>query len=101
MFGDAGEPAPTGPKPRKPRMVTLRVKVTAADRKTAERLAKMRTLQGIEAMLGELVADIATAYERPGSWEAGRVWDWLDSHYPPTHFLRLERDGKEAKNAPL
>lgn len=76
------------------RTVTLRV--SAADWQAAEKLARQRTLQGLEAMLGELVADLATAYERPGSWEAGRVWDWLDSHYDLPQFLRLERGEDES-----
>lgn len=72
------------------RTVTLRV--SAADWRAAQRLARMRTLGSLEAMLGELVADLATAHEWPGSWEAGRVWDWLDSHYDLPQFLRLERE---------
>jgi hypothetical protein len=75
--------------------VELRLQVAAADRDAAEKLARLRTLQGLEAMLADLVADIATAYERPGSWEAGRIWDWLDCRYDPPQFLRLERGGKE------
>jgi hypothetical protein len=67
------------------------LKVAAADAQAAEKLAQLRTLQGLEAMLGDLVADIATAYERPGSWEAGRIWDWLDCRYDLPQFLRLER----------
>lgn len=72
---------PVGEKRPKGRAVTLRLKVAAADAQAAEKLARLRTLQGLEAMLGDLVADIATAYERPGSWEAGRIWEWLDSRY--------------------
>lgn len=72
--------------------VELRLKVAAADRDAAEKLARLRTLQGLEAMLGDLVADIATAYERPGSWEAGRIWEWLDCRYDLPQFLRLERE---------
>jgi hypothetical protein len=82
-------------KPGEPARITLRVTMTAEDRDAAEKLARLRTLQGLEAMLGDLVADIATAYERPGSWEAGRIWDWLDCRYDLPQFLRLERDGKE------
>lgn len=71
---------------------TVVLRVSAADWKAAQALARMRTLGTLEEMLSALVADVATAYERPGSWEAGRVWDWLDSHYEPVHFLRLAKE---------
>jgi hypothetical protein len=77
-----------------PGRIAVRVEMAAADRDAAEKLARMRTLQGLDALLADLVADIATAYERPGSWEAGRIWDWLDCRYDSPQFLRLERDEK-------
>ena len=71
---------------------TVILKVSATDWRAAQRLARMRTLGSLEEMLSALVADMATAHERPGSWEAGRVWDWLDCHYELPHFLRLTKE---------
>lgn len=70
--------------------------VKAADWRAAEKLSQMRTLQGLEATLSDLVADMAVAHECPGSWEAGRIWDWLDSHYELPQFLRIVREEGEA-----
>ena len=81
------------PRPRKPRRMALRVVVACADRRVAERMAQARTLGGLEELLAELVSDIVTAQERPGSWEAERVNAWVDSHYPPPSWIRRERSG--------
>ena len=80
----------------KKRLRTVKLHVSAVDLRSAQRLARMRTLGSLEEMLAALVADVATAYERPGSWEAGRVWDWLDSHYELPQFLRLTKEAHHA-----
>jgi hypothetical protein len=54
----------------------------------AERLSRSRCLQGLAATLGNLAADLAECHRRPGSWEASRVTDWLESHYPPVETLK-------------
>jgi hypothetical protein len=82
---------PTRPKPRRPRRITLWVVVPCSTRRTAEKLAQERTLAGLEDLLAEFASDVATAAERPGSWEAERVWAWIDSHYPPPSWIRQER----------
>jgi hypothetical protein len=82
----------TSRKKKGARTVTLQV--SAADWRAAQRLARMRTLGSLEEMLSALVADVATAHERPGSWEAGRVWDWLDSHYEAPQFLRFTKEAR-------
>jgi hypothetical protein len=82
---------PSGEKGRK-----VILQVCAEDWQAAEALARMRTLGSLEEMLSALVADMATAHERPGSWEAGRVWDWLDSHYEPPQFLRITKEDRRA-----
>lgn len=74
----------------------VKLQVSAEDWRAAEELARMRTLGTLEEMLGALVADMATAHERPGSWEAGRIWDWLDSHYEPPQFLRVAKEDRRA-----
>jgi hypothetical protein len=86
-------PAPTRPKLRRPRRITLWVVVPCSERRTAEKLAQERTLSGLEDVLAEFVSDLVTAVERPGSWEADRVFVWLDSHYPPPSWIRQERAG--------
>jgi hypothetical protein len=78
----------------KKRPRTVKLQVSAADWRAAQRLARMRTLGSLEEMLSALVADMATAHERPGSWEAGRIWDWLDSHYEAPQFLRLAKEAR-------
>ncbi len=85
--------AAPAPRPRNPRRMALRVMVACADRRAAERMAQARTLGGLEDLLAELVSDIVTAQERPGSWEAERVNAWVDSHYPPPSWIRRERAG--------
>jgi hypothetical protein len=80
----------------KKRLRTVTLQVSAKDWRAAQRLARMRTLGSLEEMLSALVADVATAYERPGSWEAGRVWDWLDSRYELPQFLRITKEDRRA-----
>jgi hypothetical protein len=85
--------APTRPKLRRPRRITLWVVVPFSERRTAEKLAQERTLSGLEDVLAEFVSDLVTAVERPGSGEAERVFAWLDSHYPPPSWIQQERAG--------
>lgn len=54
----------------------------------AERLSRSRCLQGLAATLRDLAADLAECGNRPGSWEASRVTDWLESHYPDVETLK-------------
>jgi hypothetical protein len=106
-FGNDGEapaetittPQPTRPKLRNPRRITLWVVVPCSTRRTAEKLAQARTLAGLEDLLAEFASDLATAAERPGSWEADRVHAWLDSHFPPPDWIKHERAGSKKEGA--
>ncbi len=97
--GPKTTPPPTRPRTRTPRRITLWVVVPCSTRRTAEKLAQERTLAGLEDLLAEFASDLATAAERPGSWEAERVHAWLDSHYPPPSWLRQERAGFKKEGA--
>ena len=92
-------PQPTRPRLRNPRRIKLWVVVPCATRRTAEKLAQERTLAGLEDLLAEFASDLATAAERPGSWEAERVHAWLDSHFPPPDWIKRERAGFKKEGA--
>ena len=83
--GPQGQAETTG---RKPSPVKLVVEIHPLNLEPARALARERCLQKLEETLGELAAGMAEAWNRPGSWEAGRVTDWLESHYPPVETLR-------------
>ena len=65
---------------KKPRSVTLRVKIAAETRSAAARMACDYSRQDLETVLAAFVEDMAEAAGRPGSWEADRVGAWLASH---------------------
>ena len=67
--------------------VKLMVEIHPESLESARALARERCLQELEETLGELVHDLAETWDRPGSWEASRVTDWLESHYPPVETL--------------
>jgi hypothetical protein len=85
-FGDAEK---TGKAPGK---WTARLAVRGEAWEEAERLAEARAACSLEQLLSDLVADLATAQARPDSWEAQKIWAWLDARYRPAHLLRLERE---------
>jgi hypothetical protein len=72
-----------------PDRVTLRVKVPAATRRAAERLARDYARRDLEIVLAAFVGDLAVAAERPGSWEHERVTAWLGSHVWACEPLKL------------
>jgi len=80
----------------RPDGVTLRVKVPAATRRTAARLARDYARRDLESVLAAFVGDLAVAAERPGAWEHERVTGWLTSHVwaaePPDETPRLRDD---------
>lgn len=59
---------------------TLRVTVTAEIKRAAAQIAREHAGRKLETVLAALVADMAVALERPGSWEHERVTAWLTSH---------------------
>jgi hypothetical protein len=65
---------------RKPRSVTLRVKTSAAAKRTAAQIGREYSGRKLETVLAAFVADLAVAAARPGSWEHERVSGWLASH---------------------
>jgi hypothetical protein len=65
---------------KRPRRVTLRVKLPAAAKRAAERIARDYSGRDLESVLAAFVGDLAVAAERPGSWEHERVTAWLGSH---------------------
>jgi len=65
----------------------ITVEIHPLNLEPARALARERCVQELEETLAELVNDLAECYRRPGSWEASRVTDWLDSHYPPVETL--------------
>lgn len=67
--------------------VKLTVEIHPGNLESARALARDRCLQELEETLAELAHDLAEAWERPGSWEAERVYSWLNSHYPPEETL--------------
>lgn len=64
----------------RPRVVALRVPVSAEAVQAAERIAREYSGRKLETVLAALVTDMAVAAERPGSWEYERVTAWLSSH---------------------
>ena len=58
----------------------LEVRVEARIRRDAERLAADHANGNLEEVLAGLVEDMATAWDRPGSWEASAVCGWMESH---------------------
>ena len=60
----------------------------------AQRLTRRRCLQGLAETLSELAFDIAQCETRPGSWEAEKVRDWIDSHYLPLEALQDLQEGE-------
>jgi len=73
---------------RKASRIKLTVEIHPLNLEPARALARERCLQELEETLGELAHDLAECHRRPGSWEASRVTDWLESHYPPVETLR-------------
>jgi len=65
---------------KKPRRVTLRVKTSAETKRAAARIARDYSRRKLETVVAALVADLAVAASRPGSWEHERVTGWLSSH---------------------
>jgi hypothetical protein len=62
----------------------------------AERLTRRRCLQSLPETVVELVSDMAECETRPGSWEAEKVRDWMESRYLPLKVLRATREGVES-----
>ena len=62
------------------RRVTLQVKTFVESKRVAARLARDYAQQDLEAVLAAFVEDLATAADRPGSWESEKVTAWLSSH---------------------
>jgi len=71
---------PNASNPPAPRTLTLRVKVSAETKRAAERIARDYSGRKLETVVAALVADLAVAASRPGSWEHERVCAWLSSH---------------------
>ncbi len=80
---------------QKPTGRAVRLNVFPRDWDLADEFAQARIQEPLERMLADLVADIATAAERPDSWEAQKLWAWLDSRYRPAHQLFCERNRRE------
>jgi hypothetical protein len=74
----------------------LRVPVAAEVRQSAGRLAREHTGRKLATVVAALVADLAVAAERPGSWEHERAAAWLSSHVwesePVDETPRLRED---------
>ena len=62
----------------------------------AQRLTRRRCLQELAETLCELAFDLAQCETRPGSWEAEKVRDWIDSHYLPLEELKAEEKGAQS-----
>jgi len=60
--------------------MTLRVRVDGETKAAAARLGREYSGRRLETVITALVADLAVAAERPGSWEYERVTAWLSSH---------------------
>ena len=56
------------------------MKVSGETKRAAARVARNYSGRKLETVLAALVADLAVAAERPGSWEHDRVVGWLGSH---------------------
>lgn len=59
---------------------TLRVTVPTWAKTAAAQIGREHAGRKLETILAAFVADLATACERPGSWEHERVTAWLGSH---------------------
>ena len=75
----------------------ITVSVPAEIFRDADKLARERCLQGLEETLAEFARDMSETWNRPGSWEACRVLEWMNSHYPPVETLEQWRE-HDAKN---
>ena len=58
----------------------IEVRVSAEIRREAEKLAADCEAGPLNEVLAGLVEDMATAWARPGSWEAFAVRGWMESH---------------------
>jgi len=76
-------------------LVTVSVKAEIF--RDADRLARERCLQSLEETLAEFAHDMAETWNRPGSWEACRVMEWMNSHYPPVEVLKEWREEERQK----
>jgi hypothetical protein len=63
--------------------VTLRVKLSAATRRTAARIARKHAGQPLAAVLTVFVGELARAGTRPGPWSQNLATVWLLTHAWP------------------
>jgi len=76
--------------------VKLTLPLPVATYAAAEQLTRRRCLQGLPETLIDFASDLADSESRPGSCEAEKVGDWMESRYAPLEMLRIERKGAEA-----
>ena len=73
-----------------PACVKLVVEIDPGKLTDAERLIADHARATLEEVLAGLVADMAEAWDRPGSWEAAAVCGWMSSHPWPRRSAETE-----------
>ncbi len=68
----------------------IEIELNEEIQRDAERLIADHARATLEEVLAGLVADMAEAWDRPGSWEAAAVCGWMSSHPWPRRSAETE-----------
>ena len=68
----------------------IEIELNEEIQRDAERLIADHARGTLEEVLAGLVADMAEAWDRPGSWEAAAVCGWMSSHPWPRRSAETE-----------